>query len=112
MSLTEFAKQQIEAGAESTPDSDTILPVLEQFAAAALEGGVRHTWQDWLNFTPTERRAWINAGRIVAAQEARRAALAARGEAGYQLAGADTEGTGEHDRAVCVQAANNLAARL
>jgi hypothetical protein len=93
VSLTDFVLAKINEGSPVEPGSGSgrVLAALEQFAAAALEGGVRHSWGDWVGFTDLERTAWVNAGRIVAAQEARRVALAQRGEAGYLAAAADSE---------------------
>jgi len=70
MMLTEFATAQLEAAEESgdVAGNGSLLAVLEQFAAAALEGGVRHSWEAWVGFTPLERMAWSSAGRMLAGQ--------------------------------------------
>ena len=74
-------------------DEDTvkILEAMSEFAAAALEAGVQHTWKEWTQFSTLERFAWVRGARVVRAQEARRSALAMRGAAGYLAAGADVE---------------------
>ena len=95
-SLTELTLRSLREDEDRVDleDEDTarILDATGQFAAAALEAGVSHPWRDWVQFTAIERLAWVQAARLVRTQEARRSALAARGEAGYLLAGVDVEG--------------------
>ena len=105
--LTEFALRRIREGDTvdlDDPDTRKILNAMEQFAAGALECHAGPNWSEWVKFTPLEHIAWINGSRIVAAQKARRIALAQRGEQGFQLCAADTEGTLGADRAAALAA--------
>ena len=111
MSLSEIAKARLEAPLDALdPDlADRVYPVLVEVAREAHEGRVSLGFDVWATFTVLEQRAWNEGARLVAAQDARRQALAQRGEAGYLAAGADTEGWIQHDRAVAAAFADALS---
>lgn len=109
MTLLELATSQL--GEELVDLDPQQLAVLTQIAAAAVESGAAPSLEDLAGWSRLERVAWIQGRRIVATQEARRLALALRGESGYLAAGADTEGLEAYDAAMIRELGEQIAQR-